>query len=117
MNAIIARAALLPRSPLWAVSIQSPFSALLGVFGHEGADRTASEGFAASVAHDERLLVLKALSGASWNGSRLPPLPALRYQFVSRPSVPLPNESLPCDPLNAYAAQLGMLQSLDRKSV
>src|SRR6476619_3092589 len=98
MNAIIADAAFDPRSPLCAVSIQSPLSALLGVFGHDGADRAARYAFTARAAHDERALVLNALSGASCSGCRFPPLLTCLNQFVSSPSVPLPKESLPCEP-------------------
>src|SRR5438067_12917845 len=108
MNAFIAAEAFVPRSPLLAVSIQSPFSALLGVFGHDGTSRTARSGLAAIVSHTDRLLFLKALSGGSWNGPRLPFAPPW-YQFVCSPISPLPKVSPPRDPLNAYAAQFGTL--------
>src|SRR5438067_7844595 len=112
MNAIIASAAFDPRSPLLAVSIQSPLSGLFPVFGQEGTTRSTNKAFAAIVSQTDRLFVLNALSGGSWRGRRLPPAP-LRYQFVSRPTAPLPNVSPAptCEPLNEYAAQFGMLQS------
>src|SRR5690349_23935456 len=90
MNAIIADAAFVPRSPLLAVSIQSPCSALAGVLGHEGADN-ARNSDAFSAVQDERLFVLNLSSGASWNGWRLPPLSTSLYQLVSRPIFPFPN--------------------------
>ena len=56
----------------------------------DGAVKAARDELAASAAHDEReLLVLKALSGASWNGCRSP-AGAATNQFVSRAIVPVP---------------------------
>ena len=54
MNAFIASPALDPRSPLAAVSIQSPFMAFDALFGQDGAVKAARDELAASAAQDER---------------------------------------------------------------